>query len=74
MTFGLICTSCKSGVQENGAIGLVVLQSAEILWLIIFLAIHFLCVSIRDRGSDLYVGIDMVKNYCLQVTKTLTLK
>ena len=22
-------------------------------------------VSIRDRGSDLYVGIDMVKNYCL---------
>ena len=20
---------------------------------------------IRDRGSDLYVGIDMVKNYCL---------
>ena len=21
--------------------------------------------NIRDRGSDLYVGIDMVKNYCL---------
>ena len=25
--------------------------------------------SIRDRSSDLYVGIDMVKNYCLLVTK-----
>ena len=22
-------------------------------------------LAIRDRGSDLYVGIDMVKNYCL---------
>ena len=22
-------------------------------------------IHIRDRGSDLYVGIDMVKNYCL---------
>ena len=47
MTFGLICTSFKRGVQENGAIGLVVLQSAEILWLFIFLAVHFLCVSIE---------------------------
>ena len=32
----MACTSCTSGVQENAAIGLVVLQSAEILWLIIF--------------------------------------
>ena len=24
-----------------------------------------LIVLIRDRGSDLYVGIDMVENYCL---------
>ena len=43
----LICTSCTLGVQENGAIGLVVLKSAEILGLIVFLAIHFLCVSIE---------------------------
>ena len=27
---------------------------------------HYAIVDlIRDRGSDLYVGIDMVKNYCL---------
>ena len=37
----LVCTSCTRGVQENGAIGLVVLQSEEILVLIICLAIHF---------------------------------
>ena len=30
----LVCTSCTRGVQENAAIGLVVLQSAEMLWLI----------------------------------------
>ena len=32
MTSALVCTSCTRGVQENGAIGLVVLQSAEILY------------------------------------------
>ena len=37
---------CTRGVQENAAIGLVVLQSAEILVLIICFAIHFLCVTI----------------------------
>ena len=31
----LVCTCCTRGVQENGAIGLVVLQTAEILGLII---------------------------------------
>ena len=39
--------SCTRGVQENAAIGLVVLQSAEILGLIILFAIHFLCVTIE---------------------------
>ena len=34
-TSALVCTSCTHGVQENGAIGLVVLQTAEILGLII---------------------------------------
>ena len=34
-TSALVCTCCTGGVQENGAIGLVVLQSAEILGLII---------------------------------------
>ena len=29
-TSALVCTSCTRGVQENSAIGLVVLQSAEI--------------------------------------------
>ena len=43
----LVCTSCTCGVQENGAICLVVLQSAEILGLIICFAIHFLCVTIE---------------------------
>ena len=40
-----VCTSCTHGVQDNAAIGLVVLQSAEILCLIICLAIQFLCVT-----------------------------
>ena len=34
MTSALVFTSCTR-VQENAAIGLVVLQTAEILWLII---------------------------------------
>ena len=34
-------------VQENAAIGLFVLQSVEILGLIIYFAIHFLCVTIE---------------------------
>ena len=47
MTSALVCTSCTLGVQENVAIGLVVLQTAEILRLIISFAIHFLCVTIK---------------------------
>ena len=46
-TSALVCTSCTRGVQENGAIGLVILQTAEILGLIICFAIHFLCVTIE---------------------------
>ena len=45
MISALVCTSCTRGVQVNAAIGLVVLQSAEILWLIILFAIHFLFVT-----------------------------
>ena len=37
MTSALVCTSCTRGVQENAAIGLVVLQSAEIVVLIIIM-------------------------------------
>ena len=47
MTSDMVCPSCTRGVQENGAIGLVVLQTAEILELIICFAIHFLCVTIE---------------------------
>ena len=43
----LVCTSCTRGVQENAAISLVVLQTAEILGLIICFAIHFLCLIIE---------------------------
>ena len=35
-TSALVCTSCTGGEEENAAIGLVVLQSAEILGLIMF--------------------------------------
>ena len=48
MTSALVCTSCTRGVQQNGAIGVVLLQTAEILGLIIlYFAIHFLCVTIE---------------------------
>ena len=47
MTSALVCTSCTRGVQVNGAIGLVVLQTAEIVGLIIYFAIRFLCVTIE---------------------------
>ena len=36
-TSALVCTSCTRGVQENAAIGLVQLQTAEILWIIIIM-------------------------------------
>ena len=45
-TSALVCTSCILSVQENGAIGLIVLQTAEILGLIMYIAIHFLGVTI----------------------------
>ena len=37
MTSALECTNFKHGVQENASFGLFVLQSAEILGLIMFL-------------------------------------
>ena len=43
----LVYASYTRDVQENAAVGLVVLQSAEILGLIICFAIHFLCVTIE---------------------------
>ena len=43
----LVCTSCTRRVQENGAIGFVVHQTAEILGLILSFAIHFQCVTIE---------------------------
>ena len=46
-TSAFVCTSCTRRVQVNGAIGLVVLEKAEILGLIICFAIHFLCVTIE---------------------------
>ena len=47
MTSAMVHPSCTRGVQENGAIGLVLLQTAEILGIIICFAIHFLCVTIE---------------------------
>ena len=35
-TTALVCTSCTRGVQENGAICLDVIQTAEILGIIMF--------------------------------------
>ena len=46
-TSALLCTSCTRGVQEIGSFGLVVLQTADILGLIIYFAINFLCVTIE---------------------------
>ena len=47
-TSALVCTSFTRGVQEKGAIDLFVLQSAEILGLIICFAIQFLCVTFHN--------------------------
>ena len=47
MTSGLIGTTCTHGVPQKGAIGLVVLQTAEILGLIMCFAIHFPCLTIE---------------------------
>ena len=46
-TSALVCSSCTRGVQENCAICLVILQTAENLGLIKYFAIHFLCVTIQ---------------------------
>ena len=44
---------CTRGIQENAAIGFVVLKTTEILGSIIFFAIHFLCVSIEKLHLSL---------------------
>ena len=73
MTSALVCTCCTRGVQENGANGLLVQQSAELLWLIICFAIHFLCVTIeiyhkawetRGKFYDLSFGMYMLYTWC----------
>ena len=46
-TSALVCTYFTHGVPENGEIVLVVLQTAEILGLIICFATHFLCMTIE---------------------------
>ena len=46
-TSSLVFTSCTRGVQENSAIGLIVVQSAENKGLIVCFTIHFLCVIIE---------------------------
>ena len=61
-TSALVCTSCKHGVQENWAICLVVIQSAEILGIIICFAIHFLCVTIEYY--DLSFGMYFLYTSC----------
>ena len=58
MTSALVCTSCAHGVQENAAIGMVVLQSAEILGLIIIcFEIHFLFVTIEYYPKQWRPGV-----------------
>ena len=57
MTSDLVCTSCTHGVQENYAIYLVVLQSAEILVLIICFALHFPCVKLNITPKPRRPGV-----------------
>ena len=47
MTSAMVCPSGTRGVQENGAICLVVLKTAEILGLIIYFAINFPFMTIE---------------------------
>ena len=52
-TSALVCTSCTHCVQENGAIGLVVLQNAEILGLINTFPMRdnlIILLSLGDQG------------------------
>ena len=46
-TSAFICTSCTRRIQENSAIGWAVLQTAEILGLIICFTIYFICMIIE---------------------------
>ena len=57
MPSALVCTTCTHHVQEKGAIGLVVLQTAEILGLIICFAIHFVCVTIDNTPKPRRPGV-----------------
>ena len=50
-TSALVCTSCTSGVQRNGAIDLVVLQTAEILGLTLSPPINFFLILILHYST-----------------------
>ena len=56
----------KRGAATNVPIS-IELHKASVALLFCAVVVYNLitCDIIRDRGSDLYVGIDMVKNYCL---------
>ena len=46
-TSAFVCTSCTLRIQENSAIGWAVLQTADILGLIIRFAIYFISMIIE---------------------------
>ena len=58
-TSALVCTSCTRGVQEHGAIGLILLQTAEILVLTSnknFILKYFRC---RDgKRTEIRIGME----------------
>ena len=56
-TSALVCTSCTRGVQENGAISLVVLQTAEILGLITCFAIYFYALQLYNTPKSRRPGV-----------------
>ena len=70
-TSALVCTSCTRCVQENAAICLVVLQSAEILGLIIYFAIHFLCVQLNNSPKPWSRGVRFRTSALLRTSCTL---
>ena len=53
----MVCTSRTRGVQGNGLIGLVVLQSADILGLIICFAIQFYALQLNNTPNPWRSGV-----------------
>ena len=70
-TSDLVCTSCTRGVQNNGAICLVVLQSTEILGLIISFTLHFLLLSneITPKPNWPVIGFTTSDVVCTSCTR-----